>query len=541
MKKAAALLLLTACAAPSWERAPHDQPYQRAPAPILHPSPEPRETYSWWNAASRGAIRPLGEMVSPAKYLELAAGAEEAQDINAFGQVIESPWFTPRLGKLPLSATDVARAGDQLSNPASGPWIVLGGKVEGATPGLLMQDLDGTTYVVKFDPPAFPELASGAEMIASKILWAAGYNVPETYLARCNLRWLQLPSSATTRGGYNETVPLDRHRLAAILAHVNPLPDGMVRALFSRVVPGRTLGPGTFRGVRSDDPNDRIPHEKRRSLRGLWLFEAWINGTDTRDSHLLDVFAPEEGDLGYVQHYLVDFGDSLGSGGTRTKYVGEGYEYRVDWAAIGFRFVTLGLNYPYWLAIRRTPLRSVGVFEADTFEPRRWRPNLPNPAFNQATALDTYWAASIIARFTPEMLESVVRRAEYREKGAEDWILKVLLARQKKVLEYAFEDVLPLDDPRMEGNYLVAFTDLALERELIEPKNARLSWTLRGDGIEARGESDQARIELQHAVSTAAEGTFLALEVTRFGRTSPSLTLHLRVLKDRLLPVALRR
>lgn len=539
MKKALLLaLIFCGCSGPQWKKAPHDRLHQKTPPPELHELPSKSADWEWWQALLFGAIRPLGESLSPGNYLE----AEPALDINHFGQVLESPWFTPRLGAKTLAPEEVAKGGETIDGPSSGEWWVTGGKVEGATPGLVLEDGAGVSYVVKFDPPAFPELASGAEIISSKILWAAGYNVPENYLAKCNLRAIKLKPGATTAGEYGDKVPFTEERLHQVLVHVNPLPDGTVRALFSRVVAGIPIGNGNFRGVRADDPNDLIPHERRRSLRGLWLFSAWINNADTGSSHILDVFTPVEGTLGYVKHYLLDFNDTLGSGGTRSKYIGEGYEHQIDWQSIFTRVFTFGIVYQYWLPARRSPFRSVGVFESEVFEPAKWRPHLPNPAFDRATKLDTYWAASIIARFTPEMLQAIVARAELSEPGAADWIVKVLLGRQKKILEYAFEDVLPLDDPRVEGRYIVAFTDLAQERELLDAEDAALVWRLEHDGNKlAEGVAAEPKVDLSGKIRDFDGADPFVDLVLRRKTGGPELVLHLRVLEDRLLPVGLER
>jgi len=42
------------------------------------------------------------------------------------------------------------------------------------------------------------------------------------------------------------------------------------------------VGPFSYRETRSDDPNDTIPHQDRRVLRGLGVFAAWLNHHDTR-------------------------------------------------------------------------------------------------------------------------------------------------------------------------------------------------------------------------------------------------------------------
>src|SRR5687767_9969976 len=44
-------------------------------------------------------------------------------------------------------------------------------------------DAGGQLYFIKFDPPSNPEMASGAEVIATKFFHAFGYHVPENYVA----------------------------------------------------------------------------------------------------------------------------------------------------------------------------------------------------------------------------------------------------------------------------------------------------------------------------------------------------------------------
>src|SRR5690606_4266126 len=116
------------------------------------------------------------------------------------------------------------------------------------------------------------------------------YHVPENHVVSFDVDNVSLASGATTRDRYNRKVPFRWSDLRESLALLNPGPEGMVRALFSRFLPGVPVGPAPLRGTRPDDPNDRIVHERRRSLRGLWVFYAWINNTDAKYSNTLDMF-----------------------------------------------------------------------------------------------------------------------------------------------------------------------------------------------------------------------------------------------------------
>ena len=538
------------CAGPAWQQAPHDRPFQRTPAPVPHAKPRKTDTLEGWYAINHSTTRPLSVALNPGHYIERAIGGPPPLDINHFGQVLDSSWFTNRLGRREYTPAQLQIGPNRSGGPAAGPFTVIGGKVEGATPGLVIRDADGIEFIVKFDPPAFPALSSGAELIATKILWAAGYHVPENYVVTFDLDRLVLDPNATTAGRRGGEIPLTEKRLNDLIALVNPYPDGTIRALFSRHLPGELLGPFSYRGQRADDPNDHVPHERRRSLRGLWLFNAWLNNTDTRRANTMDVFLSSTpgADEGVIRHYLLDFGDALGAAGTKPKLPGQGYESRFDWAFVGQELFTLGFAYRYWLPVQRSPFRSVGLYEAQVFDPARWRPNLPNPAFDEASALDTYWAGSIMARFTPEHIRAIVEAAGYTESGAKEWVLRVLLARQYRLLTHAFDGILPLDSPTVTAGKL-SMVDLAVQANmLIAPDEVEYRWRVvdasgrnLGDGVSSTPTVDLDPIASR--IDPHGSRPFVSVTWERQGEDGarPSVTVHLRVVEGDVIPVAIER
>jgi hypothetical protein len=352
---------------------------------------------------------------------------------------------------------------------------------------------------------------------------------------------------------------MTREHLDGLLSNLNPGPSGRLRALLSRATPGRSMGPFSYRGVRVDDPNDRLPHERRRTLRGLWVFAAWLNNTDVRRQNTLDTFieVDRRRRLGYVRHHLIDFGNALGASGEREKYIGEGYEAEFDWAAMGGRLFGFGMRYDDWLSLRLTPYPSVAIFEAELFEPERWQPSYPNIAFEEATREDTFWAASILARLDRPAIEAAVRGASYSDARAARLITDVLMARRAKLLRHAFAGFLPLVDPEVRGAR-VTMTDLEVAaRPGPAPRGARYRYSVRWnrtwrlDRELERGERERPSLDLagslrrvrQRAADAFAADPFVTLTWRRMSgdEPGPRVELHLRAVGDRLVPVGLWR
>ena len=238
----------------------------------------------------------------------------EASNVNTLDEVPDSSWFTNRHGRERMSIEELVRGPDRGLGPdPSETWTVFRGKSQGLTPGFQIYDAKGDRYVIKLDPIEVPELASAAEVIATKIYYALGYNVPENYIVRVHPDSFAIEPGTEVEDSFGDKMPLTRFRFNRMIRRVPRLADGTMRVTASKYIPGVPIGPFRYFETRSDDPNDIIPHEDRRELRGLRLIGAWTNHDDTRAQNTQDTWVGENG-RHIVKHFLMDFGSTFGSG-----------------------------------------------------------------------------------------------------------------------------------------------------------------------------------------------------------------------------------
>jgi hypothetical protein len=547
----AAVLAAQACV-PSWKQAPHDQLFQYEPPRRLIEKPAVLAVSDVADRVRLSIARPIGRLLSPGRYLMTAFGAPLARDVNRLGQVPDSAWFENRIGRRDYTQEEVAEGAAADAALAAGPLTVISGKLEGVSAGFVVRDTANQVWYLKLDHPAFIELSTSAEVISSRLLWLAGYHVPAMFAVDVDRSRFVLDDNARTRDKYNRSVRMTQANLDKLLANTNPDAAGNIRALISRQPAGEVLGSFSYRGKRLDDANDTIEHEHRRSLRGLWLFSAWINNIDTRDANTLDMFRPMTADgRGVVEHYLIDFGDSFGASGVGEKAASMGWDHLVDWQSIFINLFSAGLRQPSYFDAKRSPFRAVGLFESKLFDPTEWRPFLPNPAFDHRTREDVFWAASILARIKREHVEAAVTAGRYREPGAASYIVTTLIERREKLLEFAFAGYLELDRPRVAGTVLTLDNLRALGGL---PDTGTIEYTVDWDrtgGFDkelARGELDTSgetvTIDLAPALAAGraagiGKDPYLTVELTR--NLGSQLEVHLRVAGDRVVAVGVSR
>ena len=399
---------------------------------------------------------------------------QSALDINTIDEAPDSSWFENRIGARPMSIADIA-TGPNRFGPAPGQWTVTAGKSDGVTPGLQMKDSGGQLYFVKFDPPLYPELGTGAEVISTKLLYAAGYHVPENYLAIVGRDDLRIEPGATTRDGDRKR-PMTENDLDVLLLKAARRPDGRYRVIASKALPGTPVGPFSYHGVRPDDPNDTVPHEHRRELRGLRVFAAWINHVDVKSENSLDTLVREDGRT-IVRHNLIDFNATLGSAGIGPADRRGGYEYILDKKPILLSLLTFGLYVRPWQTVHYPDIASVGRFEGDRFDPARWKPTFPNRAMLNARPDDFFWAARRVMAFSDDAIRAVVETAHYSDPRATDTIAGALIKRRDKIGQEWLAGINPLVDFAIGDPPMLTFSSAAVTAGLSTPPSAyRIRW-----------------------------------------------------------------
>ena len=399
-----------------------------------------------------------------------------AANANTLGEVPDSSWFQNRHGQFRLTTDQLVRGPNKTSGPSTDqPWSVTGAKTEGVTPGFRIVDSRGDTYVIKFDPITNPEMATAAEIISTKFFYAMGYNVPENYLVFFRREDVRVDKGAQISVGLGSTRRMTETDLNQLLDRVPTTSDKRYRAVASRLIEGRPIGPFKYYGTRPDDPNDVIPHEHRRELRGLRVFSAWLNHDDSRAVNTQDSVI-SGGGRRFIRHYLIDFGSTLGSGSVVAQKPRAGWEYLWEPWPVFRRIVTVGVWDSKWIYAHYPEFPSIGRFESKAFAPETWRPEYPNPAFDNALPDDSYWAAKIVMAFSDEDIRAVVRTGGLTNPEAEQYLIQTLIERRDKIGRYYFSQVLALDRFRVNENG-VAFAHLPAQLNAgAQPKEYALSW-----------------------------------------------------------------
>jgi len=458
-----ALLLLGPVAARS-EPAVHDSTWvdhDRAPIP----RPPDWEPNYWGQQVRQGFMEPLSHLFDVPDKLLWAARQfgvhtrDQAANANAFDEAPNSAWFTNRNHRSSVPVAELRRGPYPTLLPAK-PWTITHAKQSGFTSGFQIKDAEGKKWLVKLDPRGYPQLGSGADMVARTLLHASGYNVPHNEPVRF-VRGDVAIDPDRLRGAEDER--FTNADLESVLVRGAVFPDGSYSASASLFLVGHALGSPSMNRKRPGDTNDWYTHVNRRALRGLFVLCSWINDWDTKDHQFLDMFVETRDSLGHVEHYILDAGSSFGAGAMGPKPRLAGYEYTVDLKWIARRLVTLGfVEEPWRRARQETGIPSVGNYESAVYEPQDFRQLMQQPAFREMTDRDGYWGAKIVASFSDEQIAAAVDAAQYDDPRATEFLVRNLIIRRDKIARYWFGRVAPLDFFQVQDGAL-RFRDLAVD------------------------------------------------------------------------------
>jgi len=508
-----------------------DDPLQKMPPPLNADKAQGRRISDYYDFFSHTFAK-RGEQNTAKKFTR-------ARAVNTLGEVPDNSWYTNRHYWHRMSLEELARGpGDSHAPDTRGPLTVVKAKTEGISPGFTMKDAKGRKYNVKFDPLTNPEMATAADVIVAKFFYALGYNVPENYIFTFSRDRLVIGPDVTLTDAQGRQHPMAERDVTQLFLKVPRQKDGRYRAVASYWIQGKNVGEFRYHGTRTDDPNDIVPHEHRRDVRGLGVFCAWLGHDDSRAINTSD-FLVEENGVRFVKHYLIDFGSTLGSASTGPNSPRSG-QYLFAWAPAAAQLLSLGLYLPQWATAHYPKIPAVGRFEWKTFDPESWAPEYRNPAFVNRLPDDAFWAAKQVMAFSDEEIRALVKTGEYSERSAEDWIATCLIERRNKIGRAFFAQVLPLDRFEVRENKLV-FEDLAVKHGLIASREYKIQWSRFDNNSEQKTPlPGETAFTVPAEIKTASVGEYLAADIVS-SDPKKTVTVFLRKKPDRAEVVGIDR
>ena len=449
------------------------------------PQPEENASYQYWDRIDNTVFHQIEKPLDLNKTFRFAgrligvSDAKEAVNVNRLDEVPESSWYQYRHYHDTMSTNQLKQGPNSVEPDTSGNWTIFSAKLEGANPGFFIEDAKGNRFLIKFDGPEYPELTTSAEVISTKLFYAAGYNVPEATIAYFDPEKVSIGEDVMVMDKGEER-PMNMKDYRSIIEGKTRNAQGKIRALASKFVDGIPVGQWTFEGTRSDDPNDKVKHEDRREVRGMRIISSWLNDTDRRDANTMAVYTDE----GYIKHYVQDFGNTLGANGASIHGPIYGQAYLIDPRYMARNAITLGTYINSWETIdaqNHIPHPSVGYFRADVFKPGQWVSAHPLPAYENMTLRDAFWGAKLVSGFSNEEIRAIVETGKLSNESAEEYLVDVLVKRRDKLARYWFSRINPIDKfsardyrDRLE----LTFADLGLQNEVFTKEETIYKYTI---------------------------------------------------------------
>lgn len=379
--------------------------------------------------------RVIVDVLDPSRY-------PNAGDVNSMDEVPRSSWFMPNIGAVPLT----------LDGEPVPPLTILPQPTRAGEGGVAISDARGLRYELRRDPADRPEMSTAAAFIASRLVRAFGLLAPEVSIL--NLAPADFADLDPARPNDPRGEPARR-----FLLNGPPSIDGRYRVSATRWPMGIDVGLAPDLGVRSDDPNDAVAHQDRRTLRALKVLGAWldIDGLGVRKTRDCYVGVPGKG---HLWHFLVGLEDFLGAGSVVRP--GRPGGLRTDLAGgPGLSFVSLGLWPGKDPALTQTRWPAIGAF-SETVDPAAYTTPLPYAPVRRIQDADGYWAAKRIAAIPTDLVFSAIHGARISDASARAELARIILTRRTRVVRYWLSRVTPAEVQRT-SDRIVVLRDMAIE------------------------------------------------------------------------------
>ncbi len=436
-------------------------------------APEAYDGTVYWDGADQMFFRPLAQTLG-------AVADREAMDVNSLDEVPDSSWFQNRIGMRALGTDELrlnACSKDDLLEPDAAPdgsWLIDQGKTSGSTPGFRIRVPGKGLYLVKVEANG-PERQVASTVIGEAVYYAAGYNASceQALWVRPSIFKVK-PGLIARSGNFGDLYAFDEKAVRHLFAR-STMRGGLLRVSASAWIPGHPIGQFQYKGTRGDDPNDVVPHEHRRELRGARLLAAWLGHVDCREGNSYDTWiadggGPPDSSPGHVVHIQLGTSAALGNVWAWDEVSRRlNYSYVLDWDDLLTDFFSLGSVTRVYETIQKAPGHEIfGYWNVADFDPEAWKNEYPNPAFDRMTERDAAWMARILARFTPAHVRALAEMGRLSDPANTAYLEQVLNGRLRKILERYLLSLSPLSDVRLTSGSLCA-VDLAEWRGLRAP------------------------------------------------------------------------
>ena len=242
------------------------------------------------------------------------------------------------------------------------------------------------------------------------------------------------------------------------------------------------------------------------------MFCAWLAHDDSRAINTLNLLVAANGRK-HVRHYMYDFGAILGSATRFAEPATSNHETYLDKDASFRALASLGFAVPRYLRVPRADgPPSAGAFDSTSFDPVRWKPNYPNPAFSNMRADDAFWGARLVARFSNRAIRAIVDQVKFDDPRAAAHITRVLIERRDAIARVWLNGVNPVVDPRLAADGTLTFANAAVAAGAATPgKGYTVSWS-RFDNGSGKTEAMGAEMQVTEERATAPSGLLAGAE-----------------------------